>query len=288
VALYVFEAMPGASTASYKEVSTSERPLTFRHFDPSTLGPSTYDPSTLCVLCYDEPVLTLTALALGFVHGLGADHLMAIAALSVRGGRTRTIALRQPFEVAVRFALGHALLLFLGAAAVLVLGWQIPEIVEHSGERVGGALLIAMGMFTLWVVASERLYGHSHEHGHHAAHASADHVHWHFHFGRRDAHPGPQAHSHGAGVLGAVFAVSGLRALTLLAPALHGQASPSLVTLLYLVLIFAVGILLSMSLFGIVLSRVLGIPWIVRTVGRGAAALTAVASIVLGVYWIMG
>ena len=233
-------------------------------------------------------MLTLTALALGFLHGLGADHLMAIAALSVRGGRTRTIALRQPFEVAVRFALGHALLLFLGAAAVLVLGWQSPEIVEHSGERVGGALLIAMGLFTLWVVASERLYGHSHEHGHHAAHASADHVHWHFHFGRRDAHPGPQAHSHGAGVLGAVFAVSGLRALTLLAPALHGQASPSLVTLLYLVLIFAVGILLSMSLFGIVLSRVLGIPWIVRTVGRGTAALTAVASIALGVYWIIG
>lgn len=234
-------------------------------------------------------VLTLTALALGFLHGLGADHLMAIAALSVHRGRgTRTVALRQPFEVAVRFAVGHAVLLFVGAAGVLVLGWQIPEIVEHSGERVGGAVLIAMGFFTLWVVASERLYGHSHEHGHQLAHASAEHVHWHFHFGRREAHPSPQAHSHGAGVLGAVFAVSGLRALTLLAPALHGQASPSLTTLLYLVLVFAVGILLSMSLFGIVLSRVLGIPWIVRTVGRGAAAVTAVASIVLGVYWIIG
>ena len=234
-------------------------------------------------------VLTLTALALGFLHGLGADHLMAIAALSVnRGGGTQAIALRRPFEVAVRFALGHALLLFVGAAAVLVLGWQIPEIVEQSGERVGGVLLIGMGLFTLWVVASQRLYGHSHEHGHHAAHASADHVHWHFHFGRRDAHPSPQAHSHGAGVLGAVFAVSGLRALTLLAPALHGQDTPSLMTLLYLVLIFAVGILLSMSLFGIVLSRVLGFPWIVRTVGRGAAALTAIASIALGGYWILG
>jgi hypothetical protein len=234
-------------------------------------------------------VLTLTALALGFLHGLGADHLMAIATLSVNGNRgAHAISLRQPLEVAVRFALGHALLLFVGAGAVLVLGWQIPEIVEHSGERVGGALLIAMGLFTLWVVASERLYGHSHEHGHHVVHTSSEHVHWHFHFGRRDAHPSPQAHSHGAGVLGAVFAVSGLRALTLLAPALHGQGTPSLVTLLYLVLIFAVGILLSMSLFGIVLSRVLGIPWIVRTVGRGAAALTAVASIALGVYWIAG
>ena len=56
-----------------------------------------------------------------------------------------------------------------------------------------------------------------------------------------------------------MFAVSGLRALTLLGPELSpGGAAASLVTLLYLVAIFAVGILLSMSLFGIVLSRVLG------------------------------
>ena len=233
-------------------------------------------------------MLTATALALGFLHGLGADHLMAIAALAVRGQRgPQAPAAQRPFDVALRFALGHALLLLVGAGAVLVLGWQIPEIVERGGERVGGVVLVAMGLFTLWVVASERLYGHSHAHGHHVHHDEAAHVHWHFHFGRRDAHPAPQAHSHGAGVLGAVFAVSGLRALTLLAPALHGQGAASLTMLLYLVLVFALGILLSMSLFGIVLARVLGIPWVVRSVGRGAAALTALGSIGLGMYWIV-
>lgn len=235
-------------------------------------------------------LVTATALALGFLHGLGADHLMAIASLAIKprtGRRGPT-----PFDVAVRFALGHAVLLLAGSALVLLVGWQIPEVVEQAGERLGGVLLIGMGLFTLWVVASDRLYGHTHGHAHeehaHPAHDThADHVHWHLHFGRRDRHPSTGDHAHGAGVLGAVFAVSGLRALTLLAPTLHGSAASSFAMLIYLVAVFAVGILLSMSLFGIVLTRLLGTPFVIRTVGRSAAAVTALASIGLGVYWVL-
>jgi len=109
-------------------------------------------------------LVTATALALGFLHGLGADHLMAIASLAItpRTGRPGPT----PFDVAVRFALGHAVLLLAGSALVLLVGWQIPEVVEQTGERVGGLLLIGMGLFTLWIVASDRLYGHSHGHQH--------------------------------------------------------------------------------------------------------------------------
>jgi nickel/cobalt transporter (NicO) family protein len=224
-------------------------------------------------------LLTATALSLGFLHGLGADHLMAIAALAVRTDRAPEAARHQPVRVAVRFALGHALVLLLGAGAVLLLGWQIPELVERTGEIVGGTLLIVMGAFTLWVVAANRLYGHVHPPGW---------MHWHVHLGRRERHPAPDAHSAGAGLLGAVFAVSGLRALTLLAPELSsGGAGGSLVTLLYLVGVFAVGIVLSMSLFGVVLSQILGSPRLAAAVGRGAALVTALASIALGTYWVM-
>ena len=223
-------------------------------------------------------ILTATALSLGFLHGLGADHLMAIAALAVNTDRLQGAGRREPIRVAVRFALGHAMLLLVGAGAVLLTGWQIPELVERKGEIVGGILLILMGAFTLWVVAAERLYGHTHRAGW---------LNWHVHFGRRDRHPLPQAHSSRAGLLGAVFAVSGLRALTLLGPELSpGSASASLLTLLYLVGVFAVGILLSMSLFGIVLSRVLGSQVLVAAIGRWAALVTAVASIALGTYWV--
>ncbi len=203
---------------------------------------------------------------------------MAIASLAVRPDNSPDCRRGEPIRVAVRFALGHALLLLVGAGGVLLLGWQIPELVERAGEIVGGVLLILMGAFTLWVVAAERLYGHTHRAGW---------LNWHVHFGRRDRHPAPPAHSSRAGLLGAVFAVSGLRALTLLGPELSpGGATASLVTLLYLVGVFAVGILLSMSLFGIVLSRMLGSQIVAAAVGRGAALVTAVASIGLGLYWV--
>ena len=223
-------------------------------------------------------ILTATALSLGFLHGLGADHLMAIATLAVRTDGSAGAGRREPIRVAVRFALGHAMVLLVGAGGVLLLGWRIPELVERTGEIVGGVLLILMGAFTLWVVAAERLYGHTHRAGW---------LNWHVHFGRRDRHPAPPAHSSRAGLLGAVFAVSGLRALTLLGPELSpGGATASLLTLLYLVSVFAMGILLSMSLFGIVLSRMLGSQVMAAAVGRGAALVTAVASIALGVYWV--
>ena len=81
-------------------------------------------------------------LALGFLHGLGADHLMAIAALSLATplGPARYA---RAFGLALRFAVGHAVLLALGAGLVLFFGWQIPVRFEQGGEFIGGCLLIA-------------------------------------------------------------------------------------------------------------------------------------------------
>ena len=79
-------------------------------------------------------------LALGFLHGLGADHLMAIAALSLATplGPARYA---RAFGLALRFAVGHALLLAVGAGLVLFFGWQIPVRFEQGGEFIGGCLL---------------------------------------------------------------------------------------------------------------------------------------------------
>jgi hypothetical protein len=58
--------------------------------------------------------------------------------------------------------------------------------------------------------------------------------------------------------------------------------------LLFLVTLFAVGILMSMSLFGIVLAHTLADRRMTGHVARFAAAATALGSLVLGVYWITG
>ena len=226
-------------------------------------------------------LLASSALALGFLHGLGADHLMAIAALSMvppaGGGPSGTA---RTFHVAIRFAFGHAVLLAAGLVLIVFAGWTIPVIFERTGEVAGGCVLIALGAIGLWAAFSRRVYGHSHAHG------IPPHAHWHLHLGRRERHPLPTGHSHVPTVVGAVFAVSGLRALTMLAPFGIGRAHPSLSTLLALVAIFAVGILLSMSLFGIVLARTLGTAKIASVAGQASAA-TALASIAFGLYWVL-
>src|SRR6187402_1530948 len=96
------------------------------------------------------PVLTGSMLALGFLHGLGADHLMAIAALSLATplGPARYA---RAFGLALRFAVGHAVLLALGAGLVLFFGWQIPVRFEQGGEFIGGCLLIALGLAVGWL-----------------------------------------------------------------------------------------------------------------------------------------
>jgi nickel/cobalt transporter (NicO) family protein len=208
---------------------------------------------------------------------------MAIAALSVgSAGETPAIQRARALAVAVRFAIGHALLLGVGAGALIALGWSLPLVVERGGEMLGGLLLIVLGGLGLWGVAAGKVYGHSHRHGGEPA------AHWHLHIGQRDRHPLPAAHSHVPTILGAAFAVSSLRALTLLAPFGEGVVATSpLPTLLTLIAVFGLGILISMSLFGVAFARVISAASIAR-LGHAAAIVMATASILLGSYWVLG
>ncbi len=227
-------------------------------------------------------LLLTSALALGFLHGLGADHLMAIAALSMgRTGDAPAVRRARAMGVAVRFAAGHAVLLTLGAGGLIVLGWSLPLIVERRGEMLGGVLLIVFGVIGLWSVATDRVYGHTHVQGH------DHHAHFHLHVGRRAKHPLPSAHSHLPTFVGAAFAVSSLRALTMLAPFGHRVDTAPVATLLVLIVVFAVGILLSMSLFGVAFARLMSAR-VVQRLGRAGGAVVAAASIALGVYWVVG
>lgn len=205
---------------------------------------------------------------------------MAIATLS-SGGAGEEPRYARTVGVALQFALGHAVLLAFGTTLVLVLGWNIPLVVERAGETLGGLLLIVMGVTALWAAGTRRVYLHRHPHVHVPGHS--EHSHWHFHLGREHRHPVHAGHAALPGVLGGVFAVSGLRALTLLAP--FESVGDSLAGLLGLVVLFALGILTSMSVFGIVLARVMRSPRVTTMAAEAAATATAVGAIGLGIYW---
>ena len=225
-------------------------------------------------------MLLATALVLGFLHGLGADHLMAIAALSVDGAVATPAARRtRALAVAIRFAVGHALLLGVGAALIVLAGWTIPAIVERGGEVLGGTLLVVIGAVALAGIFSGRVYGHTHVHGREPQ------PHWHLHVGRPDRHPARLSHSHLPTIIGAAFAISSLRALAALTPFGGRIGGAPLPLLAGLIAVFAVGILLAMSLFGVALARMLSAHALHR-VGRAAAVLVAASSILLGAAWI--
>ena len=208
---------------------------------------------------------------------------MAIAALSVTSAGETSTAARQrsrAFSVAFRFACGHALLLAVGAGALVVLGWSLPLTFERAAEIAGGVVLIALGVIGVWGVLAGRVYGHSHRHGNEPA------AHWHLHLGDPARHPIASAHSHLPTIVGAAFALSSLRALTALAPFGHGAAGMPLLTLLSLIGVFGAGILLSMSLFGVAFARLMSAVTAVR-LGQTAALLMALTSIGLGMFWVV-
>jgi nickel/cobalt exporter len=206
-------------------------------------------------------ILLATALFLGFLHGLGPDHLMAIATLSVDGDEGASGRRARAVAVAFRFAMGHALLLSIGAGLLVLIGWTIPPGIERGGEMLGGALLIVMGIVTLQHLRS--------------------------HLAPRPASIGTaHHHSHLPTMIGAAFAVSSLRALALLTPFGANLGTAPLPLLLALIAVFAIGILASMVLFGVVLARVLSMHTLER-VGHGAGALIGASSVLLGVAWVM-
>ena len=138
-------------------------------------------------------------------------------------------------------------------------------------------LLIVLGGIGLWGVAAGKGL---------RAFASARHepaAHWHLHVGRQDHHPVASAHSHLPTILGAAFAVSSLRALTMLAPFGERIGASPLSTLLALIAVFGVGILLSMSLFGVAFARLMSAA-IAARLGQAAAIIMACASMAFGVY----
>lgn len=215
--------------------------------------------------------LASSALALGFVHGLGADHLMAIAALAVRRRERDGAAV---WQTALGFAVGHTVVLGLAVVAALSLGLVVPAAFEVGAERLGGALLVGLGVLAGWGVATGRAYGHIHS-------ERDGRTRWHLHLGGGQH---PHEHSRMPRVIGALFALSSARALMSFEPLGASASGLPWPAILILVMLFGVGILASMALFGVLLSRVLSLRAVER-IGRASAALVAVASIALGLYW---
>ncbi len=226
---------------------------------------------------HPHPLLAIAGLfGLGILHGVGPDHLAALGTLAARRG-----SLRAAIGVAIRFGLGHAGVLAVGAALSLILGLAIPEAFERAAELFGGSLVVLLGAAALVEALGLRI--HSHPHGKDGGHA-----HPHVHFGREHEHRGGHGHGHGHGatLVGALLAVSGLRGLLLLLPA---AATRSPLVLGGAVVAFGVGVMVSMvaaALIGAAASYAGGRAGL-RPSARWIRGVVGAASMSVGVFWVI-
>jgi hypothetical protein len=150
----------------------------------------------------DLPLL-FVALSAGLIHGVAADHALAIAAAMPDGARVRGA-----IAVGLKFGVGHsAMIVALGLIPIL-LGLTVPAGVWSGIERGLGALLIVLGTAALTRALRVAPTLHAHDH----IHAGVNHRHWHVHVHLR-SHGQLHRHPHGAWLLGAIFGLGGVGAV---------------------------------------------------------------------------
>ncbi len=210
---------------------------------------------------------------LGFFHALSSDHLMAITTLVSRGVKSKEVLL-----VGLRFGLGHMAALVLIGSLGIILNFTIPPSFQKGSEILGGTLLVLLGGWTLYDSLKGKFYLHRHFH----AHSEQNHQHPHFHLWGR--HKASHLHPHLATLLGSAFALSGIGALLVAIPVVLAESVGK--SVLY-VLLFGTGIILSMSIYGLIMARFFRILLRNRLLFKGSLATTGLISIFLGLYWII-
>lgn len=217
------------------------------------------------------PAQTLSLLTMGFglglLHALDPDHVLAVANLGdARAGRRATLGF------CVRWALGHGSALLVIGALVLVAGMAVPSDLSAGAERLIGCVLIALGMTTLWRLWAGEAPVQLHCHGVDGTH---------LHVAGLPAHQGQRAL-----LVGLLHGTAGSAALLVLAP-LATAANPW-IGMSYL-LLFAVGVLVAMMIFGGVLGAGLrSLAGSRAGLSSALRALAGVAALALGVSLLRG
>ncbi|RDE19811.1 hypothetical protein DV711_13135 [Motiliproteus coralliicola] len=200
-----------------------------------------------------EATLTL-AFGLGLLHALDADHVMAVSGLaSGRPGWRSCVAFCR------RWAIGHGLTLLFIASLVYLFSLAIPETLSHTAESLVGLMLVVIGGWAIWSLMRQRFTFSFHRHG-----SRIEHAHWHRH--DHIEHPSETVAQQGGET--AQDDKSRLKQLSerhspVLVGMLHGVAgsAPLLVLIplsrfdsvghaLAYVLLFSVGVVISMLVFG--------------------------------------
>ncbi len=210
---------------------------------------------------------------LGFMHALDADHVMAVSALS-----NQRPSMRRTLFFSAYWALGHSVVLLLSGILLFGLGFAVPHSLQYIAELGVGLLLIALGLNCLWRFRRENISLHTHRHG------DIVHTHWqdpNHNVARVDC---TDHEAHKPVMVGLLHGLAGSAPALALIPAVaQGQVSSALTYLL----LFSLGVMLSMIFFGLGFGRLQKfLEQRYTKLFRGSRYALAMASILLGGFWL--
>ena len=216
-----------------------------------------------------------TAFALGAAHALEVDHMVAVSAFI--GNRPK---FGSAVSFGIRWGLGHSLVVLVVGGALVAAGVTLPERVTGWAELGVGLMLVSLGVWALR--AARRLHLHApHDHGGHAhlhAHPPAHHPHDHAH------HDPARRHRHLSTLVGAIHGLAGTAPVVALVPVT--LMSSRWGALGYLAA-FGVGTILAMGLFSVLAAAAAGRAASSVRTARVVAAVTALASLAVGLLWLV-
>ncbi len=215
-----------------------------------------------------------TALLLGSMHALEADHMAAVTAFAVRRPAPLAAA-----NFGIRWALGHGTSVILAGLLLMLLGFALPEVATVWLDRAVGLVLIGLGAWTSWHAS------HLHTHVHRREGAVQAHLHSHGHGDRQHSHQDQRDHQHTATMVGALHGLAGAAPAVAL---LQIAKQESLMEGMAYLATFAVGTAIAMALYALVTGYFMGRLAIAAARGaRVLGKLTGLGTIIIGILWLL-
>ena len=168
----------------------------------------------------------------GVLHAFGPDHLTAIADFSIGKDKKKT------FAITSLFALGHGVSLFIFAKVLESV--SLSEEFLAYGDVISATVIIAMGVYLLFMVFSQRIQLRKH------MHEGKEHIHiW---FGKSHAHEGDVVAKSSSLTLGLLMGAGGVRGMLITLGVVQGAQVDFM-----MVGAFTLGVMLIFGLFGMVM-----------------------------------